>query len=93
MGNKNTHTHTERYTMGYYSAIKRKNLPFATIQMDFESIMLSEISQRKVNTYDLTYMWNLKNSSQKQRGVDIITDLGGSHDPGKDSFDDVRKNH
>ena len=67
MGNKNTHTHTERYTMGYYSAIKRKNLPFATIQMDFESIMLSEISQRKVNTYDLTYMWNLKNSSQKQR--------------------------
>ena len=45
MGNKNTHTHPERYTMGYYSAIKRKNLPFATIQMDFESIMLSEISQ------------------------------------------------
>ena len=76
MGNKNTHTHTERYTMGYYSAIKRKNLPFATIQMDFESIMLSEISQRKVNTYDLTYMWNLKNSSQKQRTDWLLPAVG-----------------
>ena len=49
------------YTMDYYSAIKKKEiLPFATMWMDLEAIMLSEISQRKTNTV-ITYMWNLKN--------------------------------
>ena len=39
------------YTMKYYSAIKKnKILPFAATQMDLESIMLSEISQRKTDT-------------------------------------------
>ena len=34
------------YTMEYYSAIKKKKLlPFATVWMDLENIMLSEISQ------------------------------------------------
>ena len=37
------------YTMRYYLAIK-KTLPFAITWMDLESIMLSEISQRKTNT-------------------------------------------
>ena len=32
------------YTMQYYSAIK-KILPFATVWLDLENIMLSEISQ------------------------------------------------
>ena len=33
------------YTMEYYSAIKKKQIfPFATIWMDLENIMLSEIS-------------------------------------------------
>ena len=38
------------YTMEYYPA-KRKNeiLPFVTIWMNLEGIMLSEISQRKIN--------------------------------------------
>ena len=37
-----THTHTQEY----YSAIKKnKILSFATVQMDLECIMLSEISQ------------------------------------------------
>ena len=36
------------YTMEYYSAIKKnKILPFATMWMELEGIMLSEISQRK----------------------------------------------
>ena len=36
------------YTMEYYSAIKKNEiLPFATMWMEPESIMLSEISQRK----------------------------------------------
>ena len=34
------------YTMEYYSAIKKKTiLSFATVWMDLENIMLSEISQ------------------------------------------------
>ena len=36
----------------YYSATRKKEvLPFATTWMDLKSIMLSEISQRKINTY------------------------------------------
>ena len=38
------------YTMEYYSAIKKNEiLPFATTWMDLDGIMLSEISQRKIN--------------------------------------------
>ena len=49
------------YTMGYYSAIKKKKmLPFVTVWMDLENIMLSEISQsEKDKYYDFTHMWNL----------------------------------
>ena len=40
------HTHT--YTLEYYSAIKKNEiLPFATMWMELEGIMLSEIRQRK----------------------------------------------
>ena len=39
------------YTMEYYSAIKQNEIrPFAMTWMDLEVIMLSEISQRKINT-------------------------------------------
>ena len=39
------------YIMKYYSAIpKNEILPFVAIWMDLETIMLSEISQRKTNT-------------------------------------------
>ena len=40
------------YTMEYYSAVKKKKiLLFATVWMDMENIVLSEISrQRKTNT-------------------------------------------
>ena len=38
------------YTMEYYLAIKKNEiLPFATMWMELEGIMLSEISQRKTN--------------------------------------------
>ena len=38
------------YTMEYYSAIKKNEiLPFATMWMELEGILLSEISQRKTN--------------------------------------------
>ena len=40
------------YTMECYSAIKkRKILPFVTVWMDLENIMLSEISQSEQNKY------------------------------------------
>ena len=38
------------YTMESYSAIKKNEiLPFATMWMELEGIMLNEISQRKTN--------------------------------------------
>ena len=38
------------YTMEYYSTIKKNEiLPFASTWIDLEGIMLSEISQRKIN--------------------------------------------
>ena len=42
------------YTMEYCSAIKKKKLlPFATVGMDLESIMLSEISQSEKDKYHM----------------------------------------
>ena len=53
------------YTIGYYSAIKKNEiLPFAATWMDLEGIMLSEMSDRERQIlYDITYMWNLKNTT------------------------------
>ena len=45
-----THTNTLTGTMEYYSAIQMNEiLPFAITWKDLDSIMLSEISQRKIN--------------------------------------------
>ena len=42
------------YTMEYYLAIKNKKiLPFETVWMDLESIMLSEISQSEKDKYHM----------------------------------------
>ena len=38
---------------------KKEILPFATIQMDLEGIMLSEIGERQL-LHVITYIWNLK---------------------------------
>ena len=39
------------YTMEYYSAIKKNDImPFAPTWMEVETLILSEISQRKTNT-------------------------------------------
>ena len=53
-----------RYTYNEILLSHKKNeiLPFAATWMDLESIMLSEISQRK-KMYDITCMWNLKNTA------------------------------
>ena len=40
------------YTMEFYLAIKKKkSLPFATVWMDLENVMLSEISQSEKDKY------------------------------------------
>ena len=42
------------YTMEYYSAIRRKHiLPFTTIWMELEGIMLSETSQAEKDKYQM----------------------------------------
>ena len=41
------------YTMEYYLAIKKKISPFATVWMDLENIMLSEISQSEKDKYHM----------------------------------------
>ena len=39
------------YTMEYYSTIKKnKIMPFAATWVDLETLILSEVSQRKTNT-------------------------------------------
>ena len=40
------------YTMEYYSAVKKKHeiMPYIAIWMNLEIIILSEVSQRKINT-------------------------------------------
>ena len=43
------------YTMNYYSAIKKNEiLPFATMWMELEGIMLSEISHSEKDKYQMT---------------------------------------
>ena len=49
------------YTMEYYQAIKKKELlPFAATWMDLEIIILSEVSQKEKEKYNITYIWNVK---------------------------------
>ena len=49
------------YTMEFYLAVKKKKiLPFATIWMDLENIMLTEISQSEKDKYHMiSLMCNL----------------------------------
>lgn len=50
------------HTMEYYSAIKKKILPFVTTQMDLESIMLSAVSQsEKAKNHMVSLMCGIYN--------------------------------
>ena len=58
-----TQTHAHTHTMEYYSAIKKnENWPSATVWMDLEGIMFSEISQMKKHKY---CMFSLHVESEK----------------------------
>ena len=37
---------------------KTEIMPFAATWMDLEIIILSEVSQREKNKYEITYIWN-----------------------------------
>ena len=65
-----THTHTHTHTMEYYSAIKKNEiLPFATMWMELEGIMLSKMSQSEKDKYHMiSLMWNLRNKRDKYKG-------------------------
>ena len=54
------------YITEYYSAQRKKKelLPFATVWMDLDTVMLGEISQSvKDIPYDVTYKRNLMNKT------------------------------
>ena len=44
----------------YTDIKKNKIMPFATTWMDLEIIILSEVSQREKDKYDITSIWTLK---------------------------------
>ena len=58
------------YTMQYYSAIKKNEiLPFTTMWMELEGIMLREISQSEKDKYhDFTYMRTLRHRTDEHKG-------------------------
>uniref|UniRef100_A0A8W4FFA4 DUF1725 domain-containing protein n=1 Tax=Sus scrofa TaxID=9823 RepID=A0A8W4FFA4_PIG len=49
------------YTMEYYLAIKKhKIMPFAATWMELETLILSEVSQKKKDKYHMiSHIWNL----------------------------------
>jgi len=41
-------------------------MPFAAPWMDLEILILSEVSQRRWLSYDVTYMWNIKKNDTNE---------------------------
>ena len=53
--------------MEYYSAIKKSEIIiFAATWMDLEIIILSEVSERRQISYDITQVWNLKKNDTNE---------------------------
>ena len=70
-----------RYTMEYYSAIKKNEiLPFTTVWMKLEGIILSEISQSEKDKNHMTSLiWTLRHRTDEHKGREakIIEKQGG----------------
>ena len=61
------HTHNEIL----FSHKMNEILSFTAIQMEPESIILSEISQSEKDIpYSFTHMWNLRNKTNEQREIE-----------------------
>ena len=67
----------EDVTLECYSAIKKNDiLPVATIWMNLEGNMLSEISQRERQTlYVITHMWKLKNKMNEYNKAETVSHI------------------
>ena len=79
-----THTYINIYIYTQYVYIhteilvikKNEVLPFTTIWMNLDDIMLSDISQAKRQIlYDFTYMCNLKKKKNRNRVMDTENKL------------------
>ena len=68
-----------KYTMGYYSSIKKNDImPLTITWMDLKSIILHEISQaekRKYYILSCTYMCNLKNKNKQMKHKRNVSQL------------------
>jgi len=55
------------YTMEYYSAIKKNTImPFAATGMEQETLILSEVSQKEKDKYQMiSHIWNLTNGTNE----------------------------
>ena len=54
------------YTMEYYSAIQKNEImPFIATWMDLEIITLHKLNRERQISYDITYMWILKNDTNE----------------------------
>ena len=73
------------YTMKYYSKIKSKILPFEAISVNLEGIMLSEISQTKINTvYHLHAVdFHLRERQRYDSGATALLTNGDDRGPCK----------
>ena len=59
------------YTSEYYLAVKKKNVLFATVWIDMENVMLSEISQSEKDKYCMISLtWNLMNKLTRKTKTD-----------------------
>ena len=63
------------YTMEYYSATKKnKMMPLAATWRGLKIITLSEVSQRKKNINDSTYILNIKKNDTNELIYRTVTD-------------------
>ena len=60
-----THTHTYTHNGQLLSHKENEIVPFAAPWMVLEGIMLSEKGQKRQLIYDITYIWNLKCTTNK----------------------------
>ena len=89
------------YTMEYYSAIKRNKIgSFVEMQMDLESVIQSEVSQKQINKYCiLTHICGIqKNGTDEpicRAGIDTQTQRMDfrAQRGGRVSWDEVREQH
>ena len=81
---RHTHTHTHTHNGVLLSHKKDEILPFAKILMDYEGIMLSEISQTNTNTiWFHSYLEYIKTNKQTNKKTHRYRELIGHYQRGR----------